>query len=94
MGRNDTKLLHLVCPSPIGALPLADIIITREDAKTIKFAFHLLKSVLPEHAFYRRGGQAGPQVIMTDMTVMQRRQLFQRLGLTLCCSSAYSTFYR
>ena len=66
LDRNDSKLLHLVCPSAIGALPLADIIITREDAKTIKFAFDLLKSVLPEKAFYGRGVHLGPQIFMTD----------------------------
>ena len=39
LDRNDSKLIHVVCPSPIGALPLADIIVTREDLKTLKFAF-------------------------------------------------------
>ena len=66
LDRNDSKLLHIVCPSPIGALPLADIIVTREDTKTLEFAFELLKSVLPEKAFFGRGADAGPQVIMTD----------------------------
>ena len=65
LDRNDSKLLHIVCPSPIGALPLADIIVTREDAKTLEFAFSLLKSMLPEKAFFGRG-DAGPQVVMTD----------------------------
>ena len=31
LDRSDTKLIHVVCPSPIGSLPLADIIVTRED---------------------------------------------------------------
>ena len=26
--RNDSKLFHIVCPSPIGALPLGDMIVT------------------------------------------------------------------
>ena len=46
LDRNDSKLIHVVCPSPIGALPLADSIVTREDLKTLKFVFELLKSVL------------------------------------------------
>ena len=66
LDRNDSKLIHVVCPSPIGALPLADIIVTREDFKTLQFAFELLKSVLPDNAFYGRGVDAGPHVIMTD----------------------------
>ena len=66
LDRNDSKLLHVVCPSPIGALPLADSIVTREDLKTLKFVFELLKSVLPDTAFYGRGVDAGPHVIMTD----------------------------
>ena len=77
LDRNDSKLLHIVCPSPIGALPLADIIITREDAKTIEFAFELLKTVLPEQAFYGRGVEAGPQVIMTDDCDAEKAALAQ-----------------
>lgn len=61
-----------MCPSPIGALPLADIIITREDAKTIKYAFDLLKTILPEKAFYGRGFNLGPKVIMTDDCAAER----------------------
>ena len=66
LDRNDTKLLHMVCSSPIGALPLAEIITTREDDKTLRFAFELLKSVLPEKAFYGRGWDLGPKIMMTD----------------------------
>ena len=39
LDRNDSKLFHIVCPSPIGALPLGDIIVTREDINTLQFAF-------------------------------------------------------
>ena len=60
-----SKLLHIVCPSPIGALPLADIIITREDTNTLEFAFSLLKSMLPEKAFFGRS-DTGPQEVMTN----------------------------
>ena len=37
LDRSDVKLVHLVCPSPIGGLPLADMILTREDEKTFTF---------------------------------------------------------
>ena len=41
-----------MCPSVVGGLPLAEILITREDTGTILFALELLKSVLPPGAFY------------------------------------------
>ena len=64
--RNDTKLFHLVCPSVIGGLPLAEILTTREDTKTIHFALELLKTVLPVGAFFGRGCELGPSLFMTD----------------------------
>ena len=75
LDRNDSKLFHIVCPSPIGALPLADIIVTREDLITLNFAFNLLKTVLPEKAFYGRGVEAGPKIIMTDDCDAERQAL-------------------
>ena len=66
LDRNDTKLFHLMCPSVVGGLPLAEILTTREDTGTIMFALELLKSVLPSGAFYGRGGALGPQLFMTD----------------------------
>ena len=75
LDRNDCKLIHMVCPSPIGALPLADIIVTREDEITLSFAFNLLKTVLPEKAFYGRGVEAGPKIIMTDDCDAERQAL-------------------
>ena len=75
LDRNDSKLFHLVCPSAIGALPLAEIITTREDGATILFALDLLKSVLPAGAFYGRGRDVGPQVFMTDDSDVERQSL-------------------
>ena len=46
------NLFHLMCPSVVGGLPLAEILTTREDTGTILFALELLKSVLPPGAFY------------------------------------------
>ena len=66
LDRCDSKLIHIVCPTPIGSLPLADIVVTREDTKTLKFAFELLEYVLPDQAFYGRGHSKGPQCVMTD----------------------------
>ena len=38
LDRNDSKVFHLVCPSPVGSLPLATLITTREDTETVLFA--------------------------------------------------------
>ena len=75
LDRNDSKLFHLVCPSAIGALPLAEIITTREDANTISFGLEILKSVLPVNAFYGRGRELGPHVFMTDDSDAERNSL-------------------
>ena len=66
LDRNDTKLFHLICPSVIGGLPVAEILTTREDTDTIMFGLEMLKSVLPAGAFYGRGRDTGPQLFMTD----------------------------
>ena len=75
LDRTDCKLFHLVCPTPVGALPVGEIITTREDTATIIFALELLKSVLPPGAFYGRGKQEGPQVFMTDDSEVERSAL-------------------
>ena len=75
LDRNDSKLFHLVCPSPIGALPLAEIITTREDTETVMFGLETLKSVLPPDAFYGRGRDLGPHVFMTDDSDSERNAL-------------------
>ena len=75
LDRNDTKLFHFMCPSTVGGLPLADMMITREDEKTIKFGLDILKTVLPPGAFYGRGREIGPQVFMTDDCLAERNAL-------------------
>ena len=73
--RNDTKLFHLVCPSMIGGLPLADILCTREDTDTVAYALEMLKTVLPSQAFYGRGCVVGPTLFMTDDSDVLRNSL-------------------
>ena len=75
LDRNDFKLFHLVCPSPIGALPLAEIITSREDAQTVFFGLEVLKTVLPANAFFGRGRDVGPQIFMTDDSDAERNAL-------------------
>ena len=52
LDRNDSKIFHLMCPSPVGGLPLGTLIRTQADDGTIAEALDLYKSVLPENAFY------------------------------------------
>ena len=75
LDRNDTKLFHLMCPSVVGGLPVAEILTTREDTATVVYALELLKSVLPPGAFYGRGGATGPQLFMTDDSDCLRNSL-------------------
>ena len=55
LDRNDTKLFHLMCPTPIGGLPLGTLITTRADEATICEALDLYKSLLTEKSFFGRG---------------------------------------
>ena len=85
--RSDTKIFHLMCPSSAGGLPLATLVTTREDNKTIEFGLELLKSVLPPYAFYGRGPAVGPVVGLTDDSDSERLALaaaWPQLNLLLC----------
>lgn len=66
LDRNDGKIFHLMCPSPAGGLPLGTLITTHADEGTIAEALDLYKSLLPENAFYGRGKELGPKLIITD----------------------------
>ena len=61
LDRQDTKLVHIVCPSPAGGMPLGNIIVSREDEITLKAGFDLCKSLLPTGAFFGRGPNVGPK---------------------------------
>ena len=87
LDRNDSKVFHLVCPSPVGGLPLATLITTREDSETVLFGLQVLQSVLPGNAFYGRGRTVGPVVVMTDDCDAERNALsvaWPRSTLLLC----------
>ena len=75
LDRNDSKVFHFVCPSPVGALPLATLITTREDTETVLFGLQVLQSVLPSFAFYGRGSTVGPVVVMTDDCDAERKAI-------------------
>ena len=74
LDRTEIKLIHMIIPSVIGGLPVAEILITREDAPTLTFAFQQLCSMLDESAFYGRGSN-GPILFMTDDSACLRKAL-------------------
>ena len=85
--RSDTKIFHLMCPSTAGGLPLATLVTTREDTKTIKFGLELLKTILPSYAFYGRGPGLGPVLCLTDDSDSERNALsaaWSQITLLLC----------
>ena len=61
LDRNDTNVFHVMCPSPVGGLPLGTLIMTRADEETIAAALELYKELLPERAFFwkREGSWTG-----------------------------------
>ncbi|CAG8754706.1 33784_t:CDS:2, partial [Gigaspora margarita] len=57
-------LLYTSCS--IGALPLGVFLISNKAKVTIENAINLLKTILPNNAFYRREPQVGPKAIITN----------------------------
>ena len=87
LDRSDTKIFHLMCPAAVGALPLATIITTREDEKTILHGLRMLKKMLPKDAFYGRGPDLGPTLGLTDDSDSERsslREAWPNMELLLC----------
>ena len=87
LDRYDTKLFHLICPSPAGGLPLGNILTSKEDNETILAALALYKSLLSQDAFFGRGPETGPKIIMTDDSDAERgavRALWPEVTLLLC----------
>ena len=71
----DSKLFHLMCPTPIGGLPLGTLILTRADETTIREALNLYKSLLTEKSFFGRGPDLGPILAITDDDAAERNGL-------------------
>ena len=87
LDRNDSKIFHLMCPSPLGGLPLGTLITTRANESTLNEALALYKTLLPENAFYGRGKDLGPKLAITDDDAAERNSLnttWPRTVLLLC----------
>ena len=66
LDRQDSKLMRIMTTSPAGGLPLGFCILSCETEAVIIEALNLLKDVLPDGAFYGRGRDTGPRLILTD----------------------------
>ena len=85
--RSDSKIFNLLCPAPLGGLPLATLVTTREDEETVTFALGMLQNILPSDAFYGKGPAVGPSVGLTDDSDIIRnslRKIWPQMVLLLC----------
>ena len=97
LDRHDTKLFHLICPTPVGGLPLGTLIVSREDEDTLDSALALYESILPEKAFFGRGIKVGPKIFMTDDATAERNALLKKwpdATLLLCVFHLLQAFWR
>ncbi|CAB5326218.1 unnamed protein product [Rhizophagus irregularis] len=81
--------ITLLCTScAVRALPLGLFITSDELEITLEKALNLLKSILPQHAFFGRGPLLGPKIILTDDSSAECNalELCWPEGIRLLCS--------
>ncbi|CAG8481492.1 6050_t:CDS:2 [Scutellospora calospora] len=66
-------LLYTSCAA--GALPLGLFLTSDETETTLINALNLLKTILPQNAFYGRGPQVDPMIFLTDNSAAERNAL-------------------
>ena len=82
--RHGSRVFIFLAPSLAGGLPLGILILFSESEDEITKGLEVLKSILPEKAFF---GRSGPGVIMTDDSDAERNSLksaFITAVLILC----------
>ncbi|XP_069586169.1 uncharacterized protein [Ranitomeya imitator] len=97
MDRHNSRIFLLLAPSVAGALPLAILVMYSEAQVVITRALKLLQSILPEDAFYGRGIEHGPGIIITDDSHSERNSLKDRFSdsrLLLCKFHVLQAFWR
>ena len=55
LDRHNSLVFLLSTTTPVGALPLAAVVTSDEQEDTITQAMEMLKSILPQHAFFGKG---------------------------------------
>ena len=66
LDRHNLSVFLLSTTTPVGAVPLAAVVTYDEQEETITQAMELLKSILPQHAFFGKGPQQRLFLVMTD----------------------------
>ncbi len=81
--------------SAAGGIPLGVVITSGEDEDTITEAFSIIKTVLPEKAFYGQGSK-GPQMCITDDCTAERSAIHNVWpdSRTLNYTFAFFIFYK
>ncbi len=75
MDRFNTSIFIMSTHSSSSGIPLGVILTSDEREETIYNGLELLKSVMPENAFFGRSSRAGPQIFMTDDSIAERAAL-------------------
>ncbi len=87
LDRFNTALSVLSTAHCASGMPLGVILSSDEREETLAKGLDMLKSILPEKAFFGRGSSTGPMVIMTDDSTTERaalRQAWPSTTLLLC----------
>jgi hypothetical protein len=71
----NTSITLLYTSCAVGALPLGLFITSDELEITLEKALNLLKTILPQNAFFGRGPQVGPKIFITDDSSAERNAL-------------------
>ncbi|GBB99478.1 hypothetical protein RclHR1_35340001 [Rhizophagus clarus] len=84
----NTSITLLYTSCTVGALPLGMFITSDELETTLKKAIGLLKTILPEYAFFRRSPLVGLVIFLTDDSSAERKalELCWPKGVRLLCT--------
>ena len=72
MDRFNTSVFVLSTHSVASGIPLVVLLTSDEREETIQTGLQMLKSVFPGGAFYGKGSEAGPSVVMIDDNSSER----------------------
>ena len=72
MDRFNTSVFVLSTHSVASGIPLGVILTSDKREETILTGLQMLKLILPDHAFYGKGPQAGPDIVMIDDSSAKR----------------------
>lgn len=95
--RQGHRVFLLLTHSCAGGLPLGILVTTSESADTITEALQLYNTLLDGSAFFGRGPQSGPNIVVTDDSLAERQALslvYPHAQLFLCIFHVLQAFWR